>query len=100
LILLRGPEEPKEVKTRIEVLKEKFFIKARSMIEINAQGETTLARIFYLLFTADMISMYLSVLHHRDPVASQTFQILKYEVTERLGTLKKLETEIKKLASG
>jgi len=98
LILLRGPEEPREVNTRIEVLKEKFFKKARSVIEINAQGQTALARIFFLLFTADMISLYLSVLHRRDPVASKTFQILKYEVTERLGTLEKLEEEILKLA--
>jgi hypothetical protein len=98
LLLLRGPEEPREVKTRIEVLKRKFFHRARSVVEINAQGQTTLARIFSLLFTADMISLYLSVLHHRDPVASQTFQILKYELTERLGTLEKLEAQIKKLA--
>jgi len=31
-------------------------------------------------------------------VASQTFQILKYEMTERLGTLDRLEEQIKKLA--
>jgi glucose/mannose-6-phosphate isomerase len=98
LMLLRGPEEPREVKTRIEVLKEKFFTKARSMIEINAQGQTALARIFSLLFTADMISMYLAVLHRRNPVASKTFQLLKYEMTERLGTLKKLEEQIQKQA--
>jgi len=97
LILLRGPEEPKEVKTRIEVLKQGFFKKARSVIEINARGETALARIFSLLFTADMISLYLSVLHHRNPVASQTFELLKYQMTERLGTLKKLEEKIQKL---
>jgi glucose/mannose-6-phosphate isomerase len=98
LILLRGPEEPKEVKTRIEVLKEKFLTKARGMIEIQAQGQTTLARMLHLLFTADMISLYLTVLLRRDPVASQTFQILKYQMTERLGTLEKLEGQIKKLA--
>jgi len=98
LVLLRGPEEPKEVKTRIEVLKRKFFKKAKSVLEIHAQGETALARIFHLLFTADMISMYLSVLHRRDPVASKAFQILKYEVTERLGSLERLEEQIKKLA--
>jgi len=99
LILLRGPEEPKEVKTRIEVLKDKFFKNAKSMMEIHAQGQTILARIFHLLFTADMISMYLSVLRRRDPVASQTFEILKYQMTERLGTLNKLEEQIRKLAS-
>jgi len=98
LILLRGPEEPEEVKTRIEVLKDKFFKKARSVVEIKAQGQTSLARIFYLLFTADMISLYLSVLHRRDPIASQTFQILKYEVPERLHSLEKLEQKILKLA--
>jgi glucose/mannose-6-phosphate isomerase len=98
LILLRGPEEPEEVKTRIEVLKEKFFTKATGMIEIQAQGQTTLARMLHQLFTADMISLYLAVLLRRDPVASQTFQILKYQMTERLGTLEKLEEQIKKLA--
>jgi glucose/mannose-6-phosphate isomerase len=98
LILLRGPEEPEEVRTRIEVLKQKFFTKARGMIEIQAQGQTTLARMLHLLFTADMISLYLAVLLRRNPVASQTFQILKYQITERLGTLEKLEKQIKKLA--
>ena len=98
LILLRGPEEPEEVKTRIEVLKEKFFKKAKAMMEIHAQGQTALARIFNLLFTADMITLYLAVLRRRDPVASQTFEILKYQMTERLGTLNKLEEQIRKLA--
>jgi glucose/mannose-6-phosphate isomerase len=98
LVLLRGPEEPEEVKTRVEALKAKFFTKAKGMIEIHAQGQTTLTRMFHLLFTADMISLYLAVLLRRDPVASQTFKILKYQMTERLGTLEKLEEQIKKLA--
>jgi len=100
LILLRSPEETPEVKTRIDVLKKKFFEKkARSVIELEAKGENLLARMFNLFFTADMISMYLSVLYRRDPVASQTFQLLKYEVTERLRSLEKLEQKILKLAS-
>jgi len=68
------------------------------VIEVRPRGETTLGRIFSLIFTLDMVSMYLAALHHRDPVASETFQILKYEVTERLGTLRRLEEHIKKLA--
>jgi glucose/mannose-6-phosphate isomerase len=100
LILLRSPDEPEEVKTRIETLKKKFFQKnAKNMIEINAQGENLLARMLHLLFTADMISLYLSVLHRKNPVVSQTFQILKYEVTEKLHTLDKLEQQILRLAS-
>jgi len=98
LILLRGPEEPEEVKARIEVLKQKFFTRARGMTEIQAEGQTTLARMMHLLFTADMISLYLAVLLRRDPVASQIFQILKHQMTERLGTLGILEEQIKKLA--
>jgi len=100
LILLRSPDEPKEVKTRVEVLKERFFQdKAKSVLEIWAEGENRLGRMLHMLFTADMVSLYLSVLHHRDPVASQTFQILKYEVTERLQTLTKLEQRILKFAT-
>ena len=99
LVLLRGPEEPQGVKTRIDILKKAFFNKARSMMEIHAQGQTALARMFHLLFTADMITLYLSVLHRRDPVASQTFEILKYQMTERLGTLNRIEEKILKLAN-
>jgi len=96
LALLRSMiDEPEEVQTRIEVLKEKFFEKkAKNVLEIWAEGESLLARMIYLLFTADMISLYLSVLLRRDPIASQTFKILKYEVTERLRTLDKLEKQI------
>jgi glucose/mannose-6-phosphate isomerase len=100
LVLLRSEDEPEEVRTRIEALKAEFFEeKAKSVLEIWAQGKTLLTRMFHLLFTADMISLYLSVLHHRDPVASETFKILKYQVTERLQTLDKLEQKILKLAS-
>jgi glucose/mannose-6-phosphate isomerase len=99
LVLLRGVEELPEVRERIDVLKEKVFTrKARSVIEIRAQGETKLARIFALIFTVDMISMYLAVLYNRDPTASEIFPLLKHDITERLGTLKKLEEQIQKLA--
>jgi len=94
-VLLRSQDEPDEVRARIEALKETFFEKnAKSTLEIWAKGESLLTRMFCLLFTADMISLYLSVLHRRDPVASQTFQILKYNITERLHTLDKLEQQI------
>ena len=66
------------------------------MVEIWACQPSLLSRMLYLLFTADMISLYLSVLHRRDPVASQTFQIVKYQVTQRLQTLEKLEQQILK----
>lgn len=99
LILLRGVEELPEVRERIEVLNERIFTKkAKSMVEINAQGETKLARIFSLIFTVDMISMYLAVLYNRDPMASEIFPLLKHDITERLGTLKRLEEQIQKLA--
>lgn len=95
LTLLRSKDEPEEVRTRIEVLKKRFFEKrAKSVLEMWAQGENLLVRMLSLFFTADMISLYLSVLRRRDPVASQTFQILKYEVTERLRTLEELEKQI------
>ncbi len=99
LVLLRSQDEPEEVCTRIETLKQRFFEKrAKSILEIWAQGETLLTRMLYLLFTGDMISLYLSVLHRRDPVASQTFKVLKYEVTERLRTLDRLEQQILRFA--
>jgi len=99
LILLRSSDEPQEVRTRIEALKKRFFQKnAKSVLEISARGDNLLSRMLHLLFTADMISLYLSVLHRRNPVASETFQILKYEVTERLHTIERLEQQILEFA--
>jgi hypothetical protein len=69
------------------------------VVEISSQGKTPLGKIFSLIFLLDVVSMYLAVLHGRDPVASETFRILKYEVTERLGTLRKLEKQILQLSS-
>jgi glucose/mannose-6-phosphate isomerase len=98
-VLLRSKDEPEEVYTRIKALKAEYFEKkAKSVLEIRAQGNTLLTRMFHLLFTADMISLYLSVLLRRDPVASETFKILKYQVPERLKTIDKLEQKILKLA--
>lgn len=95
LALLRSTDEPEEVQTRIEALKGKFFEKkAKSVLEIWAKGDNLLSRMFHLLFTADMISLYLAVLHDRDPIASETFKLLKYEVAERLQTLDRLERKI------
>jgi glucose/mannose-6-phosphate isomerase len=99
LVLLRSKDEPEEVRARIEALRAKFFKeKAKSTLEIWAQGHTLLTRMFHLLFTADMISLYLSVLLRQDPVASETFKLLKYQVTERLHTIDKLEQKILELA--
>jgi glucose/mannose-6-phosphate isomerase len=95
LILLRSKDEPTEVSTRIDALKTKFFEKkARDLLEIWSQGENLLTRMLHVLFTADMISLYLSVLYRKDPVASETFKMLKYDVPERLRTLDKLEQQI------
>jgi glucose/mannose-6-phosphate isomerase len=101
LVLLRDREiEPPEVKARIDILKERFFSqKAKSVIEITPRGKALLSKIFSFVFLLDVISMYLAVLHGRDPVASETFRILKYEVTEQLGTLKRLEKQILKIAA-
>jgi len=95
LALLRSTDEPEEVQIRIEALKRKFFEKkAKSVLEIWAEGDNLLSRMFHLLFTADMISLYLAVLHGRDPIASETFKLLKYEVAEQLQTLDRLERKI------
>lgn len=99
VILLRGVEELPEVNERIEVLKERVFHKkAKSVFEIDSQGETKLARIFSLIFTVDLISMYLAVLYGKDPLASEVFTLLKHEVTKRLGTLRRLGEQIQKLS--
>ncbi|MGM0405010.1 MAG: bifunctional phosphoglucose/phosphomannose isomerase [Thermoplasmatota archaeon] len=77
-ILLRHKDEDERIDRRIELTKELVFNKKCSeVVELYAQGETQLARILYLIYFGDYISIYLAFLYGRDPSPVKIIDELK-----------------------
>ncbi len=77
-ILLRDDKENERIKKRIELTKELAFKgKTDDVLEVWAQGETQLARILYLVYLGDYVSIYLAMLYGRDPSPVKVIDELK-----------------------
>ncbi len=79
-ILLREVSEDERISKRIEVTKELAFSRCEDVVEVYAEGETQLARIMYLVYLGDYVSLYLSVLNGKDPAPVKVIDKLKKEL--------------------
>ncbi len=67
-VLLRDKEEDERIIKRIELTKKLVFEKrTEDIIDVWTKGETQLARILYLVYLGDYVSIYLAFLYGRDP---------------------------------
>lgn len=77
-ILLRNNKEDDRIDKRIEVTKEKVFKPVTDdIIEVWAKSDTQLARILYLIYLGDYVSIYLALLYGRDPSPVKIIDELK-----------------------
>ncbi len=77
-ILLRNNKEDDRIDKRIEVTKEKVFKPVTDdIIEVWAKADTQLARILYLIYLGDYVSIYLALLYGRDPSPVKIIDELK-----------------------
>lgn len=77
-ILLRDNKEDERIDKRIEVTKEKVFKPVTDdIIEVWAKADTQLARILYLIYLGDYVSIYLALLYSRDPSPVKIIDELK-----------------------
>ncbi|MFO7792301.1 MAG: bifunctional phosphoglucose/phosphomannose isomerase [Candidatus Saliniplasma sp.] len=77
-ILLRHKGEDESIDRRIGLTKDLVFEeKCDDIIELYAEGETQLARILYLIYFGDYISIYLALLYGRDPSPVKIIDELK-----------------------
>jgi len=97
IILLRDPEEPPEIRERIEITKKIAFKKAGKLLEVKARGNSKLAKMFSLLQLGDLVSVYLAILQRKDPTPVKTIDKVKKELKKRLRMVEKLEREVEKL---
>lgn len=77
-ILIRDNFESDRIDKRIEITKEIVFEKASNdIIEVFGKGDTQLARILYLIYFGDYVSIYLALLYSKDPSPVKIIDELK-----------------------
>lgn len=101
VIFLRYHGERKEIKTRIEILKNLLSERGSTKIlEIWAKGNSVLEKMFSTMFVGDMVTLYLAFLRGINPLKIELIEKLKKEL-ERKGTkqkiLRKLSAVIEKI---
>ena len=83
VILIRDPEEPSEIRNRIETTTDLVFNRAKTVQEITAKGKTKLAKIFSVLCLGDYVSVYLAVLQSKDPTPVKIIDKIKSELAKK-----------------
>jgi glucose/mannose-6-phosphate isomerase len=94
VILLRDPEEPPEIRNQIETTTALVFNKTQNLLEIWAEGEGKLAKMFSILYTGDFVSVYLAILQGKDPTPVNTIVKVKSELAKKSGNKEKFEAEL------
>ncbi len=97
VILLRDPQEPIEIRNRIETTKNLVFTRANKILEIKAQGKRKLSKMFSVLCTGDYASVYLAILQNKDPSPVKIIDKVKIELAKKSGMKHKFEAELAKL---
>jgi glucose/mannose-6-phosphate isomerase len=97
-IFIRDPEEPPEIRQRIEVTKGLMSRRMRRIYELHSLGTSRLTRMASVICRGDFASVYLAILRGIDPTPVKTITLLKKEL-ERTGVKKKVLRELQRLAS-
>jgi glucose/mannose-6-phosphate isomerase len=97
VILIRDPQEPTEIRNRIETTKKLVFTRANKILEIKAQGKEKLTKMFSVLCIGDYASVYLAILQNKDPSPVKIIDKVKSELAKKSGMKQKFEAELAKL---
>jgi glucose/mannose-6-phosphate isomerase len=97
ILLIRDPDEPPEIKHRIEATKSLALHKAKKVLEIHARGKGKLAKMFSVLRVGDFTSVYLAILQKVDPTPVNIIDRIKVEMKKRFDVTEKLQAEIQKM---
>jgi glucose/mannose-6-phosphate isomerase len=97
IILIRDPQEPPEIRNRIETTTSLVFNRANKVLEITAEGEGKLAKMFSVMCAGDFASVYLAILQNKDPTPVNIIVRVKSELAKKSGMEEKFEAELAKL---
>ena len=77
VIYLRDRQDHPRIKLRMDVLREVIEATTNPILEIWSEGESELARLFSMIFTGDLASVYLAALLGVDPTPVKKIDYLK-----------------------
>lgn len=97
IIVIRDPDEPLEIKNRIETSIELVFKRAKTVIEITAKGQNKLAKMFSVLCLGDYISVYLAILQNKDPSPVKIIDKVKTELAKKNRMKERFDAELAQL---
>ena len=81
VIFLRSPkDEHPRISKRFEAMREVFHSKQVDVVELSAEGETRLERMFSLISLADWTSLYLALFAGIDPTSIPAIEMLKQKL--------------------
>ena len=82
LVILRDRHDNERVKARIEVTREIVEDRVAGVTETWSEGESTIARLFSLIYPGDFVSLYLAMLYRVDPTPVRMIDLLKSRLAE------------------
>ena len=80
IIYLHDKDDYYRIQKRMEITKKIFEQESLSLVELNSEGESRLARLFSLIYLGDMISYYLAIHYDVDPTPIEKIQFLKEQL--------------------
>jgi len=83
VIIIRDPQEPPEIRNIIETTTKFVFNRVKTVLEIKAEGEGKLAKMFSVLCTGDYASVYLAILQNKDPTPVNIIVKVKSELAKK-----------------
>lgn len=81
-IILRDLDESPRNQNRVNITKDILKQKQIPILEIFAEGQSRLARLFSLIYIGDWASYYLAMLNEADPIKIDSIDLLKARLTE------------------
>lgn len=97
VVLLRGSEESKEIKARIEFIKDVLTERGIAVSQLTSRGSCRFAEIMSLIYQGDFTSYYLAILNGVDPTPVYTISRLKKHLASKVGKMKELVEEFEEL---
>jgi len=79
-IILRDRYDHERVQRRIEISKDIIRERVKSIVEVNSQGESYLARFYSLVYSGDYASVYLALEYGVNPTPVAVIDYLKAEL--------------------
>lgn len=82
VLVLRDKNESARIRTRIQVTEDIIRPRASEIVELWAEGESELERMFSLIYLGDYLSYYLALLNQIDPAPVKVIDRLKGELAK------------------